>query len=73
MDCLLAYLIKNEGVSDQGVERDRRAAEQSGSRLDQALNRLDIASDEASVTGWSSVTGLPIAAISELPARNLVV
>jgi general secretion pathway protein E len=69
---LIDELRAAHAISDQALERARRAAEQSGSRLDQALNRLGLAPDDALVTAWSVVTGLSIVEAANFPSSNLV-
>ncbi|WP_245258621.1 ATPase, T2SS/T4P/T4SS family [Methylopila sp. M107] len=70
LDRLIRELSIGQTITNQALERGRRAAEQSGSRIDQALNRLGLIPDDALVAAWSSVASLPIAMISDFPPLN---
>lgn len=64
---LIERLKQTGAASELAIERAARAAQQSGSRIDQALNRLGLVSDEALVNAWSAVTGLKITTASAFP------
>lgn len=64
------YLLDTGTISRQTLERAQRAAEESGSRVDQALNRLGLVSDDLIVQAWSSVTGIASIAATDLPTAS---
>ena len=66
-DAVVERLLASGAISRQTLERAQRAAEESGSRVDQALNRLGLVSDDLIVQTWSSVTGIPSVAAVDLP------
>jgi general secretion pathway protein E len=68
IDRVIGRLLTAGAVTEQILERGRRAAEQSGSRVDQAMNRLGLVSDDALVAAWSAETGLSAAFRSGFPA-----
>lgn len=55
-------LVASGAIKRQTLERAQRAAEESGSRVDQALNRLGLV-----VQTWSGVTGIPSVVAADLP------
>lgn len=54
-------LRAHHGLSDNQIERAQRAAEASGERLDLALNKLGLVSDDALMKVYSEVTGVKVA------------
>lgn len=60
-------LLASGAISRQALERAQRAAEESGSRVDQALNRLGLVSDDLIIQTWSSVTGIASVSAAGLP------
>ena len=67
IDRLVDLLRQNGDLSDHSLQRAQRATAGEGLRIDRALNRLGLISDDALVGAWSTVTGLPVARFAEFP------
>ncbi|MDQ0473534.1 GspE/PulE family protein [Labrys wisconsinensis] len=76
---LVDHWLDSGALTHDALERGKRAAEASGERLDRALNKLGLVSDDAFVSGWAATSGLPVltawpaepVSVPDLPARFL--
>ncbi|PZQ11880.1 MAG: type II secretion system protein GspE [Ancylobacter novellus] len=68
IDRVVVLLLSSGVLSELSLSRGRRAAAESGSRLDRALSRLGLVSDDALVSAWSAATGLASVPRSAFPA-----
>lgn len=65
---VIKHLLEYGNLTAQGLQRGRRAAEQSDERLDRVLNKLGLVSDDDLVEAWSQVTDLAVVDPSAYPA-----
>jgi general secretion pathway protein E len=72
LERVLEALLAVGALTRQALERGRRAADLSGARVDRALNRLGLVSDNALVAAWQSVSGIALAQQSDFPAEALL-
>lgn len=68
----LQLFLHGGSLTEQALDRGRRAASASGERVDLVLNKLGLISDEALVAAWSKVTGLPIVEKERIPNQPVL-
>jgi general secretion pathway protein E len=65
-------LQRSGSVDADALDRAERAASATGERIDSALIKLGLASEEATVQAWHEATGLPIADRTMVPMSPVV-
>lgn len=69
---VLTLFLNGRILTEQALERGRRAAAESGERCDRVLNKLGLVPDAALAEAWSNVTGLRIVSLDEYPPEALL-
>lgn len=64
---ILDLLLESGELTEQSLDRGRRAAHMNGERIDLVLNKLGLISDETLVAAWAALTGFPIAGKDKFP------
>src|ERR1700754_882826 len=72
IEVLAATLIERGVLDAPGLERGRRVAAESGSRLDTVLTQLGLVSEYALAEGLAAVMSLKIAAPADYPENAIL-
>jgi general secretion pathway protein E len=72
LDVLAAYLVERGQLDPVNLERGRRMAAESGSRLDTVLTQLGLVSEYSLAEGLSAILSLKIAAPADYPQSPIL-
>jgi general secretion pathway protein E len=64
-------LIENRALDQRTLERARRAAAESGGRVDQVLTQLGLVSDRMLAEALATLVGAPLLGVADYPERPL--
>ncbi len=67
VDDVVQALLGSGAIAESSLERARRAARDSGERLDIVLRKLGLVSDERMTAVWAMLTSLPVASAADFP------